>query len=92
MWLGAHRIWKEASCKGINMEISGLSDKALHCLWTAVKNAFIAYENALASGDSPGFGVRETPDWKEWSDSLEREMQKREISFEPISWWPYNPI
>lgn len=68
------------------MNISGLSDRGLFALWEAVQKAFQADEKSLMLGQVPEYGVRTFKDWKEWSDRLEDEMQKRTVPFEPIPW------
>lgn len=68
------------------MNILGLSDRGLFALWEAVQKAFMADEKSITLGQEPEYGVRTFKDWKEWSDQLETEMQKRGMPFKPIAW------
>jgi hypothetical protein len=65
------------------MDITKLSVNGLLMMYGAVRDALSVDDNA--TGPKP-YGVRDTPDWREWSDGLERELEKRNARFVKIDW------
>lgn len=66
------------------VNIGAFSNDGLRSLHSALLEAFVKDE--AAPGDKKPYGVRQTGDWKEWSDALESELQKRHMSFTKVPW------
>ena len=65
------------------MEIQNLNSNALLCMQEAVRIA-LAKDDATF-GIKP-YGVRETPDWRQWADKLEEQLALRGVTFEKVVW------
>ena len=62
-----------------------LSVNSLQDLHAAIKVAQIADNKSIENDKKPEFGVYDTADWKEWKNELEKVMNSKGISFEPIT-------
>ena len=67
------------------MNFTKLSTNGLLMLHKGVADA-LASDDATPPGTEPKYGVRETPDWKAWSDAIEAELRSREATFTRIAW------
>ena len=61
------------------------SNEGLIGLHKSIRSAFDRDEE-IPEDKEKQYGVREYSDWRQWSDSLESEMTKRSIEFEPVPW------
>ena len=66
------------------MDLKASSTNAVKGLHQAIRNARSA-DDSHAGPDKP-YGVREYPDWRQWSDALEAELVSRGEPFEPMNW------
>lgn len=66
------------------LDLKALTPAALHMLHDAVRRA-LAADDAAGPGNEP-CKVRETPDWRRWSDELEAELADRGVIITPIDW------
>lgn len=64
---------------------SGFSNDGLLKMHLAVLNALKA-DDETPLGQEKLYGVRIYQDWRLWSDSLETELTKRNVSFNKVSW------
>ncbi|WP_252259925.1 hypothetical protein [Erythrobacter aurantius] len=62
-----------------------LSTDSLHELYEAVRSA-LADDDGKEDPSERRYLVRETRDWREWSEAIEAELEKRDVSFEKIEW------
>jgi hypothetical protein len=66
------------------MNIPGFTTAALQDFHAKVK------ESLRKDDDNPSpdkiYGVRTYKDWRDWSDAIEDELKKRQISFDPVAW------
>lgn len=67
------------------MDVGKLSSAGLKKLHEAVHRAMEIDDKTPPSQDKP-FGVRQFSDWKQWSDELEAELQRRNIQFTKVKW------
>jgi hypothetical protein len=67
------------------MDVGKLSDGGLKKLHEAVHHAIETDDKTPPNQDKP-HGVRQFADWKQWSDELETELQKRKMSFKKVPW------
>jgi hypothetical protein len=63
-----------------------LPNESLEILHTAVRNALFKDESPMSESKGPMYGVRSNSDWPEWSNRLEVEMSKRDMTFDSIPW------
>lgn len=68
------------------MQFQGFSTNAIRMLHAAVADALAKDDRSDREGRPREFCVRETPDWKVWSDNLEGILSAREVEFTPIDW------
>jgi len=66
------------------MNIPGFTTEALQVFHSKVKEC-LRKDDENPSPDKT-YGVRTYKDWRNWSDAIEEELQKRQISFDPIVW------
>lgn len=66
------------------MRIDKLSDSGVRMLHEGVQRA-LAADDSLPAGKKK-FEVRELPDWKEWAEQLEAEMDSRGLDYQKIGW------
>ena len=66
------------------MEITKLSKRALRLLYYAIRDA-LNEDDKLSEGKKK-YGVREFPDFREFSVALEKVMDEKDISYENIIW------
>lgn len=65
--------------------ISGFSNDGLLKMHLAVVNALKA-DDATPADQEKLYGVRTYQDWRQWSDSLEAELTKRNVQFNKVPW------
>jgi hypothetical protein len=65
------------------MDFTKLTTAGLLMLHETVRDALLADDST--NGPKP-FGVRETPDWRRWSDGIANELIRRGEQFKPIQW------
>jgi hypothetical protein len=65
--------------------VSGFSNDGLLKMHLAVLNALKA-DDATPQGQEKLYGVRMYQDWRQWSDSLEDELTKRNVQFNKVPW------
>ena len=46
----------------------------------------LAEDDAIPPGHAKPYGVREFPDWREHSDAIEAELDKRKETYTPVPW------
>ncbi len=68
------------------VNVTNLSLNGLLLLHNAVREALLLDDNTC-KGPKP-YMVRQTPDWRQWSDALEKELDRRNARFEKIHWDP----
>jgi hypothetical protein len=61
------------------------STNGLQMMHKAVRDAFDKDERTPQGQQSP-YDVRRNPDWRRWSDAIERVVSDRGASFSPIKW------
>jgi len=67
------------------MNIPELTTNSLLMLHSAVRQALETDDN-LPEGTEKIHEVRKSPDWREWSNLIEDELDNRSIRYEKISW------
>ena len=67
------------------MDLSNYSDNGLLALHEAIIKA-LNIDDAISEGMSKEYNVRKFSDWREWANSLEAELIKRDISYPTIPW------
>jgi hypothetical protein len=67
------------------MNISGFSNDGLSKMYQAILDA-LEKDDTASGGQEKPYGVREYQDWKQWADTLEAELTKREIQFVKVPW------
>ena len=65
------------------MDIKGLSDNGLKSLHKGIQYCLDADNKTPAGKDKP-HGVKEFPDWARWRDTLEAELERRQLPYTPI--------
>jgi hypothetical protein len=66
------------------MYIPDFSKSSLILLHSAVRQALVTDDN-LPEGEKM-YGVREWPDWKEWSDGIEAKLDEKGVNYSKIDW------
>lgn len=66
------------------MDLGQMSVNGLLSMHAGVRTS-LAADDAMPDG-AKIYGVRENPDWRIWSDSLEAELTRRGETFTAISW------
>ncbi|MGA2398862.1 MAG: hypothetical protein ABSG30_12465 [Steroidobacteraceae bacterium] len=69
----------------IMVDVGNFSDGGIKKLHDAVLDALDKDDKTPPNQDKP-YGVRQFPDWRQWSDALEAELQKRKIPFSKVKW------
>ena len=65
--------------------VAGFSTDGLQKMHLAALHAF-QKDEATPAGQAKLYGVREHADWKQWSDALEAELEKRNAQLTKIPW------
>ena len=68
------------------MNISGMTDAGILKMYAAVREALEQDDQLVLSGLKPVYGVRGFSDWKDWSDLLEAELDKRGVKYTKVGW------
>lgn len=68
-----------------SLDLSGFSEVGLMKMHLAVTNALKA-DDGIPQGQEKLYGVRAYQDWRDWSDCLEGELEKRGVLFEKVPW------
>ncbi|WP_454753816.1 hypothetical protein [Cupriavidus necator] len=67
------------------MNIPGFSTNGLTMMYDAARNALAEDDATMAGNDKP-YGVREYPDWRQFTDAIEHELDARQVAYTKISW------
>jgi hypothetical protein len=67
------------------MNFPGFSSNGLKTLQDAIRKALEA-DDTTPTGQDKAYGVREFPDWKEMSDDLEAELDRRGETYTKVPW------
>lgn len=67
------------------MNIPGYSTNGLKMMQEAARKA-LATDDALPAGQDKIYGVREFPDWREQSDKIEAELDRRGATYTKVTW------
>ncbi len=70
------------------MDITKISDNGLLSFHLGVREAAASDLAREKRGDNsePYYGVKEFADWSLWRDSLEQELKRRGIDYDPVTW------
>jgi hypothetical protein len=74
------------SPKGTSMDLAVTSIPGLLKMHSAVREALETDDALQLVGLQTGYRVRDTPDWRAWSDSLESELDKRSVKYTKADW------
>jgi hypothetical protein len=67
------------------MDVQGVSTAGILKMYGSICEALEVDDNA-PDGQKP-YGVREYPDWREWAEMWERELDRRgDVKYEKIRW------
>lgn len=67
------------------MNIPGFSSNGLKKMYEAARNA-LAEDDATPLGQDKPFGVRAFADWRQLTDAIEVELDKRNVPYPKIAW------
>jgi hypothetical protein len=67
------------------VDVGKFSDDGIKKMHDAVLDA-LDQDDRAPPNQLKRFGVRHFADWRQWSDALEAELQKRKISFVKVKW------
>jgi hypothetical protein len=68
-----------------NSYVSGFSDNGLLKMHLSIINA-LKIDDKTPHDQEKLYDVRINQDWKQWSDTLEDELTKRNIQFNKVPW------
>jgi len=68
------------------MNISGMTDAGILKMYAAVREAIEQDDQLVLAGLKPIYGVRDFSDWKDWSDLLQAELDKRGVKYTKVGW------
>lgn len=66
------------------MDLTKLSLNGLLMLHSGVRNALAIDDNTTT--EAKPYDVRKTQDWRQWSDALEQELERRNANFQKVVW------
>ena len=69
----------------MNMNIPALTTDAIQALHSLISQC-LECDDALPAGAEKHYGVRQYPDWREESNQLETELDRRKIPYTKIAW------
>lgn len=68
------------------MDLAKMSTPGLLKMHSAVREALEVDDTLHLSGLPKTYEVRGFPDWHEWSDKLEAELDKRKVRYAKVAW------
>jgi hypothetical protein len=68
------------------MDIKKLTDRTVIGFYQQIRRCLYEDDQMVAANREREWCVRDTPDWKQMEQSLEAEMDRREVQFVPIKW------
>lgn len=68
------------------MDFAKLSDAGLLKLHGAVREALEVDDQLHLAGLSKVYGVREFSDWRDWSNAIEAELDRRSVKYQRVAW------